>query len=175
MQDEINEKIVALSIRAGTNTGRVTSSVLKAAIRKYLQAHAQRKAQRAEEKALLEEVELFPCGKQTVSQLMNQEEKLTNIEITNRNIKSFERVANKYSIDFALKRDWSARPPHYLVFFKARDMDVMKAAFQEFSAKELNKTKRPSILKKLAHFRQKTQTQQKQREKVKTRERGQER
>lgn len=72
---------------------------------------------------------------------MNQRQGLTNIEITNRNIKSFERVANKYKIDFALKKDKSVDPPRYLVFFKAKDMDVMTAAFKEFSAKELTKMK----------------------------------
>ena len=75
-----------------------------------------------------------PRGKQTVGKLMNQRQGLTNIEITNRNIKSFERVANKYKIDFALKKDKSVDPPRYLVFFKAKDMDVMTAAFKEFSA-----------------------------------------
>lgn len=80
---------------------------------------------------------------------MNQRQGLTNIEITNWNIKSFERVANKYKIDFALKKDKSVDPPRYLVFFKAKDMDVMTAAFKEFSAKELTKMNKPEISKVL--------------------------
>ena len=36
---------------------------------------------------------------------MEQNTELTNIEITDQNIKSFERVAKKYNIDFALKNE----------------------------------------------------------------------
>ena len=91
MQDEVNEKIVALSIRAGTQGFRVTSSVLKAAMRKYLQNQEKWKTQMAAKQT----AKSVPRGKQTVGQLMDQNQGLTNIEITNRNIKSFERVANK--------------------------------------------------------------------------------
>ena len=65
------------------------------------------------------------------------------------NIKSFERVAKKYSIDFSLKKDVTADPPRYYVFFKARDADVMTAAFKEYTGKSLNKDKKPSVRKKL--------------------------
>lgn len=171
MQDEINEKIVALSIRAGSQGFRVTSSVLKAAMRKYLQNQEKRKTQNAVKQA----ERSVPRGKQTVAQLMYQKQGLTNIEITNRNIKSFERVANKYKIDFALKKDKSVDPPRYLVFFKAKDVDVMTAAFKEFSAKELIKMNKPSIQKRLTRYKQKAKNQNKQRERTKQKERGQER
>lgn len=171
MQDEINEKIVALSIRAGSQGFRVTSSVLKAAMRKYLQNQEKLKTKNAVKQA----ERSVPRGKQTVAELMDQKQGLTNIEITNRNIKSFERVANKYKIDFALKKDKSVDPPRYLVFFKAKDVDVMTAAFKEFSAKELIKMNKPSIQKRLTRYKQKAKNQNKQRERTKQKERGQER
>ena len=71
---------------------RVTSSVLKEAMRKYLQNQEKHKVKKEAKKA----EKSVPRGKQTVGKLMNQRQGLTNIEITNRNIKSFERVANKY-------------------------------------------------------------------------------
>ena len=80
---------------------------------------------------------------------MKQNVQLSNIEITDGNIKSFERVAKKYSIDFSLKKDVTADPPRYYVFFKARDADVMTAAFKEYTGKSLNKDKKPSVRKKL--------------------------
>ena len=169
MQDEVNEKIVALSIRAGTQGFRVTSSVLKAAMRKYLQNQEKWKTQMAAEQT----AKSVPRGKQTVGQLMDQNQGLTNIEITNRNIKSFERVANKYKIDFALKKDKSIDPPRYLVFFKAKDVDVMTAAFKEFSAKELTKANKPSIQKRLSQYRQQAKDQNRQRERTKQKDRGQ--
>ena len=108
-----------------------------------------------------------PRGKQTVGKLMNQRQGLPNIEITNWNIKSFERVANKYKIDFALKKVKSVDPPRYLVFFKAKDMDVMTAAFKEVSAKELTKMNKPSIRKRLLKYQSQAREKNKQRERTK--------
>ena len=142
---------------------RVTSSVLKEAMRKYLENQEKHKVKKVANKA----EKSVPRGKQTAGKLMNQRQGLTNIEITNRNIKSFERVANKYKIDFALKKDKSVDPPRYLVFFKAKDMDVMTAAFKEFSAKELTKMNKPSIRKRLLKYQSQAREKNKQRERTK--------
>lgn len=178
MQDELNEKVIALAIQ-GTKAGfRVTASVLKAAMRKYLreaEKHKTKVEHRKEAaKAARKAEKATPHGKQTMAQLMKQNQGLTNIEITDRNIKSFERIANKYNIDFALKKDKYSDKPRYIVFFKARNVDVMTTAFKEFSAKELAKAKKPSVKKRLLSFQKKLQAQHKQREKVKQKERGQE-
>ena len=164
MQDEINEKIVALSIRTGTQSAKMTAQMLKAAITKFV-AEAERAKASSDSKTYR--------GKQTVSQLMRQDTGLTNIEITDQNIKSFENIAKKYNIDFALKKDKSSSPPRYLVFFKARDVDVMTAAFKEFSAKQLDKSKKPSIRMLLFQSKEKSRNQR-EREKIRSKDRGQE-
>lgn len=174
MQDEVNTKVVALAIRTGEKTTRITASVLKAAMRKFLEDQNRKSQQRAAQKTAQKASKSVPRGKQTVAQLMEQNQGLTNIEITNQNIKSFERVANRYNIDFALKKDKTANPPRYLVFFKARDVDVMTAAFKEFSAIEVAKSTKPSVQRRLAKFQQKAKAQDRQREKVKQKDRGQE-
>ena len=87
-------------------------------------------------------------------------------------IKAFESTAKKYGIDFAVKKDISVSPPRYLVFFKGRDADVLTVAFKEFSARNLVKEKKPSIRKLLKNMKEKAQQKTRQREKVKTRERG---
>ena len=52
---------------------------------------------------------------------------MSNIEITDQNIKAFSATAKKYGIDFALKKDTTGEIPRYLVFFKGRDAeDVYK-------------------------------------------------
>lgn len=117
-----------------------------------------------------------PHGKQTIKQLIAQGAQLTNIQITDQNIKSFDRVARKYGIDYSLKKDSHVEPPLYLVFFKSKDVDVMTAAFKEYAGIELDqsKKKKPSVRKKL----QKTQERKaKHRQRVKTKQkvRGQER
>ena len=158
MQEEVEQRTVALTV----NTFKLTGRVLKAAISKYLD-YRKEKARDGPVK---------PCGKQSVKQLMGQNQGVSNIEITDSNIKDFERIARKYGVDFALKKDTSGEIPRYLVFFKGRDADVITAAFREFSAKNLEKEKKPSIRKELDQAKQQAKAQHRQREKVKTKDRG---
>ena len=139
MQEEVESRTVTLAI----STTRMTANVLKSAISKYL-AYRKEKAREGPVK---------PCGKQSVKQLVGQNQGVSNIEITDRNIKDFERIARKYGIDFALKKDKSGEIPKYLVFFKARDADALTAAFKEYTAKTDRKKEKPSILKKLRRFK----------------------
>ena len=136
MQDEINEKTIALYIK----TGKLTAQTLQKAMKKLLEQMKKQKGK-------------APQGKQTLKQLMKQNTGISNIEITEGNIKAFESTAKKYGIDFALKKDTTESPPRYLVFFKGRDADVLTAAFKEFSAKKLTQEKKPSIRKLLSTLR----------------------
>ena len=70
------------------------------------------------------------------------------------------------------EQDTSGEIPRYLVFFKGRDADVITAAFREFSAKNLEKEKKPSIRKELEQAKQQAKAQHHQREKVKAKDRG---
>ena len=152
MQEEVNSKTVALCVQGS----RITASMLKVAMQKFLQELGKK-----------DQVKKKPHGKQTIKQLNEQGAQLTNIEITDNNIKSFDRVARKYGIDYSLKRDTSLDPPRYLVFFKAKDVDVMTAAFKEYAGIELKKKEKESVRKKLDKAVQKTKSKQRQR--VKTR------
>lgn len=136
MQEEVRDKSVALVIKVGKTGTKLTAELLKAAIRHYQQ---QAKAP--------------THGKQSVKSLVKQGAGVQSIEITDKNIKSFEAVARKYGVDFALKKDPSEGK--YLVFFKARDADALNAAFAEYTAKTLNRTmEKPSLRKQLAHFKE---------------------
>ena len=94
-------------------------------------------------------------------------------KITDKNIKSFERYARKYGINYALKKDKSKEPPVYLVFFKGRDQDALNAAFREFSQKQIQKANKPSIHKRLAAYR--AMMPKKSKDKVKNRHQEQSR
>ena len=162
MQEEVNQKVISLSIQGV----KITASVLKAAIRKFLEMDNRRKQkatqvkmaektgraqEKGREKARKKIEKKKPHGKQTIKQLNAQGVQLSNLKITDENIKSFDRVARKYGIDYSLKKEVGADPPKYLVFFKAKDVDVMTAAFREYAGVELKKkqVKKPSVRKKL--------------------------
>lgn len=140
MQDEVNEKVVALSIKGS----KLTAEMLQKAMKEVLSQVKKEVDKQA-----------IPHGKQTLRQLMKQGAGVSNIEITDGNIKAFESTAKKYGIDYALKKDTTETPTRYLVFFKGRDADVLTAAFKEFSARKLTQEQRPSIRKVLAAFRDK--------------------
>jgi len=140
MQEEVESRTVTLAI----STTKLTARTLRAAIRKLLAAW-----KKGRDKAKIPEI---PHGKQTVKQLVGQNAGVSNIEITDSNIKSFEKVARKYGVDYAVKQDRSVSPPKYLVFFKARDADALTSAFKEFSAKTVQKVRKPSVLAQLRKF-----------------------
>lgn len=75
-------------------------------------------------------------GNQTVRQLVGQNQGVSNIEITDSSIKEFEKIARKYGVDYAVKKDRSSSPQKYLIFFKARDADALTAAFIEYTNKK---------------------------------------
>lgn len=139
MQDEVREKSVAFVIRVGKTGGKLTASMLKYAIEQYLKQQRNPRT---------------PHGKQSVKSLVRQGAGVQNIEITDKNIRSFQSVARKYGVDYALKKDTSSQPPRYLVFFKARDTDALTAAFREFSGKQLKRNKKLSILVQLKKFQE---------------------
>lgn len=155
MQDEVNEKVVALSIKTSKLTAEVLQKAIKALLRKG-------KGQLAK----------APHGKVTMRQLMKPGDKVANIEITDDNIKAFDPIAKKNGLTYNVKRIDDGRPPTYLVSFRGKDIDVMTEAFREFSAKKLSREKRPSIRKALAAFKEKAKQLNANREKVKNKERG---
>lgn len=139
MQDEVRDRSINLTINVGKTGGRMTADLLKWAIRRYLADAKNPKV---------------PHGKQTVRQLVGQGAGVQNIEITDKNIKSFERVARKYGVDFALKK--VPDQGKYLVFFKARDKDALTAAFAEYTAKTVKRgTGRPSLRQELHRLMEK--------------------
>lgn len=93
-------------------------------------------------------------GKQSMKRLMQQNRGVTNVEIQKTGIKDFDRYAKRCHIDYAIQKDLSCTPPRYMIYFKAQDTDALSAAFKEYSASVLDKSKRPSVLAKLHNLAQ---------------------
>ena len=149
MQEEVENRTLTLIVSGTKFTGRL----FKAAISKYMAHRREKKL----EKQRGRDSPVTPKGKQTVKQLIGQSQGVSNIEINDPSIKDFERIARKYGVDYAVKKDRSASPPKYLIFFKARDADALTAAFSEYTQKKVKKadrSERPSVLAKLAQFKE---------------------
>jgi len=110
--------------------------VLKKAMKMYLEHRKQGKQ--------------MPHGKISVKELVGQGMGASSIEVTDNNIKSFERVAKKYNVQFAVKKDKTEKPPKHIVLFKGKDADVITQAFKEFVKVNEKKHNRISVKEKLA-------------------------
>ena len=155
MQEQNSEKTVALAVK----TGKMSAKVLKDCMKAFL-ASQKNKSPKVYK------------GKQSVKQLTASGAQLTNIEVTDQNIKSFDKTARKYGVDYALKKDITQEPAKYFVFFKAKDMDVLTMAFKEFSANQLKKEEKPSIKAQLKTLSEqvKAKVQERTRQKSKSKE-----
>ena len=140
MQEEVENRVVTLVVNAGKLTEQELRKALAAALQKMKSKTQEAKSDRQN-----------PHGKMTVKQLAAQNQGMQSIEVSDKNIGSFNHIARKYGIDFApFKVKGENR---YLVFFKAPDADAMTAAFKEYTAKQVRKSECPSVLEKLAKFK----------------------
>lgn len=147
MQEDIENRTLTLIVSGS----KFTAGLLKSAVTKYMVHRKEKKMQRSRD------VPVKHRGKQTVKQLVGQNQGVSNIEITDPSIKEFEKIARKYGVDYAVKKDHSSSPPKYIIFFKARDADALTSAFAEYTNKKVKraeKSERSSVLLKLSKFKE---------------------
>ena len=142
LQEAVENKTLTLIVSGSKFTGRL----LKSAISKYTAHRRNVKL----DKQRRRETPVVHRSKQTVRQLTHQNQDVSNIDFQDKDIRRFERIARKYGVDYAVKKDRSVTPPKYLIFFKGRDTDAINAAFQEYLGQKVRRASRPSILEKLA-------------------------
>ena len=136
MQEEVEQRTLTLVINGTKFSGRV----LKSAVSKFVAFCRNQKAKK---------VNVHPKGKQSVKKLTQQGQGVNTMEIDDENLRQFERIARKYGVDYAVRRDTSSDTPRFLVFFKGRDADAIMAALKEFSSAKERKNERPSLLQRL--------------------------
>ena len=159
IQEEIESRTAALSI----STAKLTGRVFKAAICKYLE-HRKNKQR---------DGPVIPHGRQSVKQLIGQNQGVSTIESNDPHIRNFEKIARKYGVDYAIKKVKTEGKPKYVIFFKARDTDALTQAFTEYTRKSTEREKKPSVRKLLQNLIAKSQN--KERERTKDRNRSTER
>ena len=94
MQEEVTQRTVALCVEAT----KLSAGMLQQAMKKVLDEM---------QKGVTGHKTKLHHGKQTLRQLMKHNTGVSNIEITDQNIRAFSATAKKYGIDFALKKDTS--------------------------------------------------------------------
>ena len=137
MQEDVENKTLTLVVSGTKFTGRL----LKAAITKYMAYRKEVKLEKQRKREM------------PVKQLTQQNQGVSNIDIQDKEIRQFERIARKYGVDYAVKKDRSTSPPKYMIFFKGRDADAITAAFQEYMGRKLRRETRTSVLERLEQYK----------------------
>lgn len=88
-------------------------------------------------------------GKQSLNQLIKDGSTLQNIEVTEKNIKSFEQSARAFGIDYALKKLPDKNNPTYVVFFKGKNAEQVQRAFKDYAYKCTHNRDKPSVQKEI--------------------------
>ena len=118
MQEEIEQKSVTLMI----NGTKFSLRTLKSAALRLL-AHRQNPSAPG----------VKHRGRQTVRQLVGQNQGVSNIELSGQDLKEFQRITCRYGVDYAIRKV-DGDKPRVLVFFKARDSDALTAALKELAS-----------------------------------------
>ncbi len=132
MQEEVEMRAVTLAI----STSKLSGRLLKAAIAQILKESQKEKPPEIKH------------GKQSVKELLEKDAGASSIEATNLRVGSFDRVARKYGVDYAVyKEKTPGNKDKYYIFFKGSDADAVSAAFKEYSANRIRKeTKKKSVV-----------------------------
>lgn len=135
MQEDVTQRTVALSVKAGKLTARGLAKILAAALRKMQKNNRAR---------------MTPQGKQTVRKLMNHRVATNSLPLDGET-RLFDRVARKYNVDYAFHKTGRGK---YLLFFKAGQADAITAAFSDYTKLVMRRARgeRPSILAQLRKF-----------------------
>ena len=110
----VNEEVAEKTIRLAISTTKLTASTLIKGLGKYLRHRQHKKEMKAAKDDRIQ-------GKQTVKQLIGQNQGVSSLPVGETGLKDFERIAKKYGVDFAIVKDKTVTPTKYMVFFKARD------------------------------------------------------
>ena len=162
MQEEVENRTVNLAV----STTKLTARTLARAIRWYLMHRSQkrfRKSMQHEE------------GKQSVADLLKAGVSTDKIELPDGSAKDFCRLAKKFGVDYAIRKDKTLDPPRYIVFFKAKDTEVLDQVVKEYVANTKAKQDRASVKEQLRAEKAKVKAEAKTKAKEKVKKHRKER
>ena len=149
MQEDIDNRTVALSVKATKLTAQGLAKVLAAALRKIQKVHRDGQT---------------PQGRQSVKKLMNHRAATSTIPLDG-DTKMFDRVARKWNVDYSFHK---TGPNKYLLLFKSGQADAITAAFSEYTKLVMARAKdrRPPMREQLQRFAELVKARPQERERT---------
>ena len=140
MQQEAEERTVGLVVQSS----KMTASLFMRAIEYYLRKQENKKVKNISHKA----------KKVRVKDIIKDGAGVSNVEIQDKSIRQFERLAKRNGVKYAIKKDKSTNPPTFYIFFKSKDSEMIEYTLKQFTKKQLSKGKKPVIKEKLMKFKE---------------------
>ncbi len=155
VQEQANEKTVGLVCRSSRMTARTFFRLLD----KYLRHEEMKSRNKQIDKRYNESQHRNDPKKVKVKDLVKDGSGVSTIEIKDEKIRQFEKLARHNGVRYAIKKDKSTMPPTYIVFFRAKDAEMIQRTMKEFLKKNVKgpekaaeKAVEPIIHSKLAKF-----------------------
>ena len=153
MQEDIERRTVAIVMTTSKFTSRTLAQACQSALRQ-IRTIGQNKE--------------LPHGRQSVGKLMDHGVNTNTIPLDG-STRMFDRVAKKYNVDYAFEK---IAPKKYLLCFKAGQADMITHCFSEYVKRVTKQQQRPSMKKRMEHYTEKANRDNKSREHERTRGRG---
>ena len=153
MQEQANEKTVGLVCRST----RMSASTFMRLCEKYLRHRRMvvrdKKISKRYDPA---RQKINQAKRIKVKELVKEGAGVSSVEIKDEKIRQFEKLARRNGVRYAIKKDKSTTPPTYIVFFKAKDGEMIDRTMKEFLKRSIakdDKAKEPVIHAKLKKFK----------------------
>ncbi len=134
MEQEVNMKMVCIVMQSSEKASQVFYNALQKFIAKQSNNYTKSKdsaVNKAEPKGKIVKVkDLRKDGDQVEFEKMG-----------NDNMKDFRKYARKYGVSYSMEKDKSSTPPTYMIFFKAKDGNLIRKAMNSFVAEKMKDDK----------------------------------
>ena len=138
MQEEVENRTVNLAV----STTRLTARSIIRGVRWFIMNHSQKKIRKQMKHPFAE-------GKQSVADLLKAGVSTDKIELPDGSARDFCKLAKKFGVDYAIRKDKSQEPARYVVFFKAKDTEVLDQVVKEYVSKTNAKAEKASVREQL--------------------------
>ena len=153
MQEQANEKTVGLVCRSAKMSARTFLRLCEKYLRYKRMEARDKKISRRYDPA---RQKINQAQRIRVRELVKEGSGVSSVEIKDEKIRQFERLARRNGVRYAIKKDRSTTPPTYIVFFKAKDGEVIDRTLKEFLKRNISKDDKengPVIKEKIKKFK----------------------
>jgi len=150
LQEEIENRTVALTVKTAKLTAQGLARILEAAARKIQKIRHDAKTQPAH-------------GRQSVKKLMKHGAATNTIPLDGET-RLFDRVARKWNVDYSFHK---TGPKKYLLLFKSGQADAITACFSEYTKRCMKRAKdKQPIMEQLRNSGQQARSQPREHERT---------